>query len=65
MINVTKKTFENNGIEIIVHSVNTLWLNENNIEKKLGLQNLPVVTNKCDKIYKKCRYELSTIKTIK
>ena len=65
MINVTKKTFENNGIEVIVDSVNTLWLNEKNIEKKLGLQNLPVVTNKCDEIYKKCRYELSTNKTIK
>ena len=37
MINITKKTFENNDIEVIVDdSVNTLWLNEKNIEKKLG-----------------------------
>ena len=40
MIDVTKKTFENKGIEVIVDSVNTLWLNEENIEKKLGLKNL-------------------------
>ena len=58
MIDVTKKTFENKGIEVIVDSVNTLWLNEENIEKKLGLKNLTVVTNKYDKIYKKHRYEL-------
>ena len=58
MIDVTKKTFENKGIEVIVDSVNTLWLNEENIEKKLGLKNLKVVTNKYDKIYKKHRYEL-------
>ena len=58
MIDVTKKTFENKVIEVIVDSVNTLWLNEENIEKKLGLKNLTVVTNKYDKIYKKHRYEL-------
>ena len=46
MINITKKTFENDDIEVIVDdSVNTLWLNEKNIEKKLGHINLPVVTN--------------------
>ena len=58
MINITKKTLENNGIEVIVDSVNTLWLNEENIEEKLGHKNLPVFTNKYDKIYKKRRYEL-------
>ena len=59
MISITKKTFENNDIEVIVDdSVNTLWLNEKNIEKKLGHKNLPVITNKYDKIYKKHRYEL-------
>ena len=29
-----------------------------NIEEKLGHKNLPVITNKYDKIYKKCRCEL-------
>ena len=58
MFNITKETLENNNIEVIVHSVNALWLNEKNIEEKLGHKNLPVVTNKYDKIYKKSRYEL-------
>ena len=55
MFNITKETLENNGIEVIVDSVNALWLNEKNIEENLGHKNLPV-TNKCNKIYKKCRY---------
>ena len=46
MFNITKETLENNGIEVIVDSVNTLWLNEKNIEEKLGHKNLPVMTNK-------------------
>ena len=58
MFNITKETLGNNGIEVIVDSVNTLWLNEKNIEEKLGHKNLPVITNKYDKIYKKSRYEL-------
>ena len=59
MFNITKETWENNGIEVIVDSVNALWLNEKNIEEKLGHKNLPVITNKYDKIYKKRRYELA------
>ena len=55
MINITKETLENNGIEVIVDSVNTLWLNERHIEEQLGHKNLPAVTNKYDKIYKKRR----------
>ena len=53
MVNITKETLENNGIEVIVDSVNALWLNEKDIEEKLGHKNLPVVANKYDKIYKK------------
>ena len=30
-----KKTWEDNGIEVIVDSANSLWLNEKNIEKKI------------------------------
>ena len=55
MINITKETLENNGIEVIVDSVNALWLNERHIEEQLGHKNLPAVTNKYDKIYKKRR----------
>ena len=29
-----------------------------NIEEKLGHKNLPVITNKCDKIYRKHRCDL-------
>ena len=53
MVNITKETLENNDIEVIVDSVNALWLNEKNIEEKLGHKNLLVVTNKYNKIYKK------------
>ena len=52
MFNITKETLKNNGIEVIVDSVNALWLNEKNIEEKLGHKNLPVISNKYDKIYK-------------
>ena len=58
MFNITKETLANNGIEVIVDNVNALWLNENNIEEKLGHKNLPVISNRYDKIYKKSRYEL-------
>ena len=53
MVNITKETLENNDIEVIVDNVNALWLNEKNIEEKLGHKNLLVVTNKYKKIYKK------------
>ena len=58
MFNITKEIFENNGTEVIVDSVNALWLNEKHIEEQLGHKNLQVFTNKYDKIYKKRRYEL-------
>ena len=58
MFNITKEIPENNGIEVIVDSVNALWLNEKNVEGKLGHKNLPAISNKYNKIYKKCRYEL-------
>ena len=53
-VNFTKEAFENNGIEVI----KTLWLNEKHIEEKLGHKNLPVISNKYGKIYKKHRHEL-------
>ena len=58
MVDITKEAFENNDIEVIIDGVNTLWLNERPIEKKLSHKNLPAITNKYDKIYKKHRYEL-------
>ena len=35
MVNITKKTWENNGIEVIVDSVNALWLNEKKYRKEI------------------------------
>ena len=58
MIDITKETLENNDKEVIIDGVNTLWLNEKHIEEQLGHKNLPAITNKYDKIYKKYRYEL-------
>ena len=46
MVNIIKETFENNDIKVIVDSVDTLWINEKNIEEKLGHKKLPVITNK-------------------
>ena len=57
-LKLTKETLENNGIEVIVDNFNTLLLNEKNIEEKLGHKNLPVVTNKYDKMNKKRKCEL-------
>ena len=34
MIDISKKAFQNNGIEVIVDDTGTLWLNERHIEKK-------------------------------
>ena len=53
MFNITKEKLKNNGIEVTVDSVNALWLNEKNIEEKLGHKNLPVISNKYNKICKK------------
>ena len=53
-----KKTYENNGIEVIADKIGKLWLNERHIQKQLRLKILPALTNKYDEKYKKCRYEL-------
>ena len=49
---ILPETLENNGIEVIVDSFNALWLNEKNIEEKLGHKNLPAIINKFDKYTK-------------
>ena len=57
IVNISKKTYENNGIEAIVDNIGALWLNEKHIEEKLGHKNLPTITNKYDQTYKKHRHE--------
>ena len=46
MTNITKETYEANGIEVITDNLNNLWLNERHVETQLGLTNLPALTNK-------------------
>ena len=58
MVDISKGTYENNDIEVIVHSIGMLWLNEKHIEEKLGLKDLLATSNKYDPVYKKHRYEL-------
>ena len=58
MVNINKDISKTNDIEPIEDSIGKLWLNEKNIEEKLGHRNLPAITNKYDQEYKKCRYEL-------
>ena len=53
MIDITKRTLENNDIEVIIDGVNKLWLNKKHIEEQLGHKNLPAIINKYYKIYKK------------
>ena len=58
MVDISKKTFEKNDIEVIVDGTGTLWLNEMHIEEKLGHKNLPVITKIYEPVYKKHIYEL-------
>ena len=46
MVNITKEMCENNGIEVITDSLNTLRLNEKHAEQQLGHKNLRTVIRK-------------------
>ena len=59
MANITRETYEANGIEVITDKLDKLWLNERHVEKKLGHKNLPALTNQYPKEYKKQRSELN------
>ena len=62
MVNITKETYENNGIEVITDELGELWLNKTHAQKQLGHKNLPALTNKYDEQYKKCRSKLNESK---
>ena len=49
MANITRETYEANGIEVIADKFDKLWLNERHVEKQLGHKNLPALTKKYDK----------------
>ena len=59
MVNITKKTNENNEIDVITDKFGKLWVNERHVQKQLGLKNLSALTNKYVKKYKKQRCELN------
>ena len=58
MVDISKKTYENNDIDVIVDGIGMLWLSKKHIKEKLGHESLPVITNKYDQVCKKHRYEL-------
>ena len=59
MVNITKETYESNGMQIMTDKLGKLWLNERHVQQKLGLKNLPALTNQYPKEYKKQRSELN------
>ena len=58
MAAITKKAYENNGIEVITYELGKLGLNKRHVQEQLGHKNLPALTNKYKK-YEKCRCELN------
>ena len=59
MVNIAKEKYESNGIQVITDKLAKLWLNERHVQQKLGLKNLPAITNQYPKEYKKQRSELN------
>ena len=53
MVDISKKAYENNDIEVIVDGISTKAH-----RRKIRSYNLPVITNKYDPVYKKHGYEL-------
>ena len=58
MVDIIRKTYERNGIEIIVDNDGILWLNENYIEEGLDHKNLQKITIKYHLYHRNCRNEL-------
>ena len=58
MIKISAQMYETKGMEVILADNDTLWLNQKHVEEKLGYNNLPVITNKYDPIYKTHWYGL-------
>ena len=44
MVEINAKTYENNGVEVVVDNNRTLWLNEKHIEERLHYKNSPGIT---------------------
>ena len=59
MVDISRKTFKRNGVEIIVDSDGKLWFLEKHIKGGLYHKSLRVTTVKCLSGYRKHRYELT------
>ena len=60
MVDISRKTYERNGIEAIVDNDRILWLNDKHIEEGLDHKNLQEITIKYHSDHRKHRYELET-----
>ena len=58
MVDISRKTYERNGLETIVDGDGKFWLTEKRIEEELGYKNLHVTTVKYPSRYRKLRYGL-------
>ena len=48
MVNITKETYENNGIEVITDELGELWLNERHVQQQLGYKNMIKIIKNAD-----------------
>ena len=58
MVDISRKTYERNGKETIVHNDEILWLNEKHIEEGLDYKNLQEITTKYNSNHRKHRHKL-------
>ena len=58
MTDISIEKYENNEIEVVANGIGTLRLNAKHKQENLRHKNLRVITNKCNSVYKKHRYEL-------
>ena len=64
MANITKDTYDANGIEVITNDLNNLWLNERHVETQWRFSNLPALIKKYIKKYnkyKECKKQISEL----
>ena len=59
MVDISRKTYERNGIETIADNDGISWLNEKYIEEELDHKNVRQITIKYHSDHRKHRYELA------
>ena len=58
MVDISRKTYERNGVQIILHSDGILWLNEKRVEEELDHKNLQMTTGQKISDHGKRRHEM-------